>query len=266
LELLEELDLETSVGVYEGRFADLGDLTMVIVGSVDLEQLRPLVETYVASLPSGGRVESWRDIGIEYPKGVVTDTVQRGLEAKARVELVFTGDSSWSRIERYRLQTLMDVARIRLREVLREDRGGTYGVSVRGSMDRIPRQRYRVTIGFGCSPERVDELVADVFRELRGLASEGPDAAVLAKVQEQHRRQRELDLRDNRFWLGALAQTLRRGGDPHEILELGELMAEVTPEVIRETADRYLRTDNFLRVVLLPEDAGDDASGVNDAG
>jgi len=253
MELLGELDLGTSFGVFVDCFADLGDLTMVIVGAVDLEQLRPLVETYLGSLPSSGRTESWRDIGVEYPTGVVTETVERGLEPKARVELIFTGDAEWSRQTRFQLMALVDVLRIRLREVLREDRGGTYGVALRGGMDRIPRQRFRVTIGFGCDPERVDELVGDVFREIESLAADGVDTTVLAKVQEQHRRQRELDLRDNRFWLGALAQTARRDGDPRQILRFEELVESLTPEAIRKAARSYLPTDNYLRVVLVPE-------------
>ena len=76
---LEEMDLEESLAFYRERFADAGDFTFVFVGSFDPEELRPLVESYVASLPTTGRTEAGRDVGIEAPRGVIRRDVRRGM-------------------------------------------------------------------------------------------------------------------------------------------------------------------------------------------
>jgi len=95
LELLDEMDLATSMAVYRDRFADAGDFSFFFVGNFTLEQLEPLVRTYLGGLPATGRQETWRDVGIEPPEGVVEKTVYRGIEPKSRTQIVFTGPFAW---------------------------------------------------------------------------------------------------------------------------------------------------------------------------
>ncbi|HEX6912019.1 MAG TPA: insulinase family protein, partial [Longimicrobium sp.] len=93
----DSLSIDRSLAIYRERFADAGDFTFYFVGRFDPDSLRPLAETYLASLPSGGRQETWRDVGIRPPAGVVRQTVRRGVEPKARTALVFTGPAEFSR-------------------------------------------------------------------------------------------------------------------------------------------------------------------------
>ena len=51
-ETVAKWDLDKSLAFYKARFADAGNFTFVFVGSFTLETIRPLVETYVASLPA----------------------------------------------------------------------------------------------------------------------------------------------------------------------------------------------------------------------
>ena len=67
LEMVDEIDLDTALAVYSDRFADAGDFTFVLVGNFDLEAVAPFVETYLGGLPSLGRAETWRDIGVRVP-------------------------------------------------------------------------------------------------------------------------------------------------------------------------------------------------------
>jgi len=71
---------------------------------------------------------------------------------------------------------------MRFRDVLREDLGGTYDVSVSQSSERDPRQEYQVTVDFGSSPERADTLRAAVFREIERIKRDGPTAEEIEKV------------------------------------------------------------------------------------
>ncbi|MFC2117005.1 insulinase family protein, partial [Bacteroidota bacterium] len=78
MELLEEIDPEESYNIYLDRFSDVGDFTFIFVGSLDMDTIRPLVKTYLGSLPSSGRQESWQDVGVNPPEGVILKTVKRG--------------------------------------------------------------------------------------------------------------------------------------------------------------------------------------------
>ena len=90
LDDLGRIDLETAERIYKERFGDVSDFTFVLVGSFDVEKVRPWVLTWLGGLPGGGRSETWRDVGASPPAEVVSFEVKRGLEPKSRVEIVFT--------------------------------------------------------------------------------------------------------------------------------------------------------------------------------
>ncbi len=252
-ELVDEMDLERSYEIYRERFADLSDFTFVFVGTFQPDDLRPLVRRYLATLPATGRHEQWRDVGVRAPDGAVEETVRRGLEPRSEVAIVFTDDLDWSRQSRFAVGAMAAVLRIRLRELLREDDGGTYGVAVRASADRFPRPEMRLGISFSCDPARVDELTDAVYDDIRALQEQGPSATTVAKVQEQERRSREVRLRENSFWLGSLAWYLWHGEDPRQILEFGDLIDALTPAAVSEAARRWIDLDRHVQVVLLPD-------------
>ena len=148
------------------------------------------------------------------PTGVVTREVRRGTEPKARTVIVFNGPFEWTRQNRYALASLAEVLRMRLRDVLREELGGTYDVSVGQSSERDPRPEYQFSIDFGSAPERVDTLRATVFRELERIKRDGPTAEEIEKVREIQRRGEETEIKQNNFWLNALASSARYGSGP----------------------------------------------------
>ena len=113
LELLDELSLERAEAVYADRFADLGDATFVFVGAFDWDTLRSLTETYLASLPTTGRVEQWRDVGVDPPPGLEEHVVRSGIEPRSRTAVLFAGDMEWSRQEALTLTVVAEMLQIR---------------------------------------------------------------------------------------------------------------------------------------------------------
>jgi zinc protease len=251
--VVDSLDLDRSIAVYRDRFADASDFTFVLVGAFSLHQLKPLVERYLANLPATRRDETWRDVGIRPPTGVVEREVKRGLEPKSQTELVFTGSFPYSRSERFVLRSLADVLEIKLREDLREELGGTYGVSVIPSPTRIPREEYTVRISFGSAPDRVTQLVDAIFARIDSIATAGPDEKELAKIRETVIRTRETDLKENGYWLGQLAGYQQNGEDLRGIVETSDLISLLTTDRLKQAAARYLDRKNFVRVTLVPE-------------
>jgi zinc protease len=252
-QLVAEADLDVALDFYRDRFADFGDFTFFFVGNLDLDVMRPLVETWLGGLPSAGREETWRDIGMRPPTGVVRKVVRKGLEPKARTQFVFTGPFTDSRENRHAMRSMRDALQIRLREVLREDMGGVYGVGVGASSSIVPDTTFQVTIGFGTDPAKLDELVEAVFAEIRALQSAGPSDSVLQKVKETQRRSLETSLRENRYWLGQLVAARRYGSDPRNLLRYEDLISALTADDIRRAAQLYLRLDNYVQVTLVPE-------------
>ena len=251
--IVDSFDLDRSLGIYRERFADAGDFTFIIVGTVSLDSVKPLVERYLGNLPRTGRTETWRDVKIETPAGVVERDVRKGLEPKSQTELVFSGSIADERTERFVLRSLADVLEIKLREQLREELGGTYGVSVSGSASRVPRNEYSVTIDFGSAPDRAAELARMVFIEIDSLQRFGPAEKELAKIRESTIRSHETDLRENGYWLGQLSAFEQFGGEAKAFLRIDDLLSALTVDRIKTAAVRYLDSRRFVRVTLFPE-------------
>ena len=127
VERMEEIDPGRALEFYRDRFADASDFTFVLVGSFQPEAIRPLVARWIGGLPSTRREETWADIGIQGPEGVVEVDVHRGLEPKSQVQIIFQGPAEWSRQSLHDIRSLASTLRIRLREVLREDMGPPTG-------------------------------------------------------------------------------------------------------------------------------------------
>ena len=252
-ERLEQVDLDQALAFYRERFADFGDFTFLFVGTLDIDEFKPLVERYLASLPSSGRDETWRDIGVRPPGGIERRIVHKGQEPKAQTAIVFTGPFEYDRSNRLLLGATTDVLDIMLREVLREEMGGTYGASVSATPTRIPVERYGVRISYGVEPERLDELTAATFAVIDSLSTHGASAENLAKVQETRRRSRETDLEENGFWLAAIFGYDRDGQPLEDILELDPLLDGLTTEGIGAAARRWLDPLRYVQVSLLPE-------------
>jgi zinc protease len=252
-ESYDRIDPTRAMAIYRDRFADASDFTFVFVGSFSPDTLRPLVERYIASLPARGRTEKWRDIGVAPVPGVVEREIRRGSEPKAQVQIVYNGPFTWTRQNRHEIYAMSNVLEIMLREALREEKGGTYGVGVGAVPIEHPRGRYSMMVSFGCAPERVDELVATARATVDSLKRFGPSAENLAKVRESSRRENEVSLRENRYWLGQIQFHLMHDEPLDGIVTGAAEYEKVTADQIRDAAVRYFDPTHVIKVVLVPE-------------
>ena len=254
LELVEELNLDRSAAIYADRFGDLGDFTFIIVGAFDWEALRSLTATYLATLPAAGRVETWRDVGIDPPAGVEERIVRQGIDERSITRVAFAGDMDWSREASMELLALGEMLQIRLRDRMREELGGTYSVGVGASGSALPDPEYRITVWFSSDPARADELFDEVLNGV-DWARDGAEQSDLDTAKEILRSNREEQLRRNGFWLGQIRGAVQRGEPFEAITGFEERLDALTLEEVTEAARRYLSRDRYVRVVLLPEES-----------
>ncbi|MEA3285761.1 MAG: insulinase family protein [Candidatus Marinimicrobia bacterium] len=252
--MLDQIDLTKAQQLYNDRFADAGDFTFFFVGNFNQEQITPLILQYLGSLPVMNRNEKWVDENVVTPQGKITRDVKRGVEPKSTTRIVFSGDFDYTRQNRYDMYSMMQVLRIRLREVLREDMGGVYGVGVWASMSKEPTAEYSLNVTFGCAPDRVHELTDAVMIEIKKIMTEAPDQTNVDKVKESQRREREINIQKNRYWLNSLAVYYREGRDLENFMKFSELIEGFDAEDAQAAAAKYFDLDNMIQVTLYPED------------
>ena len=252
-EMLAQVDPDKIFDIYYDRFADASDFTFFFVGNIDVNKFKNMVLTYLANLPSKNRKETWKDVNITYPKGKVVTEVKKGIEKKASVRLVFSNSFDWSLENRFKLDAMMEVLNIRLREVLREDKGGVYGVGAFARPSLYPKQENKVYIVFGCNPDRVEELISAVMDQIKEIKENLPTDSNVTKVKEIQTREREVQLKENNFWVNALNTYYWNGDDPKLILKKQQFINKIDGKQIQETAKKYLIMDNYMKFVLYPE-------------
>lgn len=252
-ELVKQLDLDRALAFYRDRFGDASDFTFIFVGNVTPETLRPLAEKYLATLPAAGRKEKWIDRGVRPPEGVVEKVVKKGQEPKALTRILFHGPAVTTAEERVAFNAMREVLDIRLREVLREDKGGTYGVQVGGTINAIPEPRYSLVVQFGSAPERLDELTQAAWAVIDSLRKANVTADELTKAREIQRRARETSMKQNSWWVGRMLGALQEGRPLDSFVGEEKLIEATTPATIRAAAQKYLDRSRHVRGSLYPD-------------
>jgi zinc protease len=249
---LDRAKLDAMQAVWTDRFGDLSDATFVLVGDLP-DDVEAQVATWLGSLPGRSRAEAWVDRKERPKTGALQAEVRAGVEPKARVRIEWRGDlASYDWDTRFALSNLQDVMSVLLREKLREELGGVYGVGVASVDVHAPYRGYQVTVDFSCDPARVEELVTATYAVVDELRKNGPEARIVDQEKEKRARKREEDLKTNGFWLNVFSMASERGLDPLGMLQWDARNTAVTPLATRDAARRWLVDANRTKVVLLP--------------
>ena len=238
---------------YRQRFANAADFTYFFVGAFKVDEIAPLIAGYIGALPSTGSATSTRGtLGLKFPPAVVTETVKRGQEPKSQTVLTYFANTGNEELEDHRLGAAVRVLQGRLRDILREQLGGTYSVSA-GYNNTSPEPGYgAVSVEFGSSPENVDKLTKAVFAEIDHLRRDGPSAADVSAVKEAEKNDIQTSLRQNGYWLSSLQAMHQLGRDPRKILQRIERADSLTVDNVHAAFTKYFPADRYTLVTLMP--------------
>lgn len=244
---------DRAYAIYKERFADPADFTFFFTGSFKEEQIKPLLEKYLGSLPTLNKKESFRDLGIRSPKGRIDKKVYKGIEQKSQASLVYSGDYEYNDDNNWQLDALEEILNIKLIEVIREKESGVYGIGARATYGKIPVPRYNFRVGYGTGPERVEELATKTLAVIDEIKKNGATQGDIDKFKAETRRSMEVQMKENGFWHGQLIEAYTNNEDPKSVLDWEKQLNKITVESTKATANKYLNDSNFIKVVLLPE-------------
>jgi len=249
-----KINIDRVLEIYKERFSNAQGWTFYIVGSFDLEKIKPLIASYLGSLPSAGAASpSFKDLGIRPVKGVVKKSIKKGNEPKSFINIVFTGEAPYSDNEQLKLMALIDVINIKLIETLREELSGVYTGGMSGTLNKNSYNNYSISVSLPCGPENVDKLIKATFEEIQKIKDKGPLEADLNKVKETFDKQYQVELKDNSYWLNRLQRAGELGINPTDITNLSTRMKALTPKELQDAAKKYFNMNNYFQAVLYPE-------------
>ena len=248
---VDAVDYDRVLEIYKERTSDATGYQFFIVGNVDLDAIKPLVERYIGALPCNGRVEKIEKTTVETRTGVYRNNFKNKMENPTGTEnIIYAGKIDPSRKNRIVMSFLNQVLNIVYTEEVREKEGGTYGVGVRGSISKYPEGEYSLLVNFKMSPERREELAAIIVREFEKLAAQGPVAEHVEKVRSYMLKSFEESQKKNGAWMNWLYSYYFDGEDNYSGYE--ELVKGITAEDIRLLAKYILDQGNFIEVSMTP--------------
>jgi len=249
---LDQVNLDKITAIFKERFSNAGDFTYIMVGNFVESEIIALLEKYVGGLPSHKGKEKWKDLTPEFPKGLVEVDVPKNSEPQSLVAMVWKGDFRWKITDRQGFSMLREILSIKLRESMREDQGGVYGVSLSASASKLPKPQFTISSSWGCNPDNIDKLSQTVIDEMSRIKSEGPTDTDLNKVKETMIRERETQVKENGFWLSYLQNHYQSGNKLLSFDEYRELVNSIDLKDIKKVAKRYLNTASYVKVALTP--------------
>jgi zinc protease len=253
-EYLDAMDREKALAFYRDFVSDASDYRFFFVGAFDMKTIEPMIVQYLGSLPSQPDTpREYKDVGLRFPEGVVRETVLAGAEPKSQTVISWPALTGLDEFEMFYLRKANDILEIRLRDILREELGGTYSVGV-GISANYPYPDYGTTsVSFGSSPENAPRLIETVFAEVAKFKEEGPTQEEVDKVKEQEYRGLETGQKQNGYWLGSFTTLDLLGWDFDRILKRRDRIDSVSIETLHSTFSNYYSKNDNTVITLYPE-------------
>jgi len=249
---MESLNPEVVYGLYDKMFTNARGLTVIVVGNISNEQLA-LLAAYLNHLPAAGKQLQWKNHGVKFPPQTIDAKVFAGTENQSQVAVNFSNSFDWTDRNRMLMNLASRAYNIKLRENMREELGGVYGVSARGTVNKLPEPTLSINVGWGTNPGLVDTLTSVVFDQMKRLMESGPSADDLAKVKETAIRERETNEKQNNFWSSYLDFSYYNATPLVPFEDFRSAVESVTANEIRDFAKNYFKPEHYLRVTLYPE-------------
>lgn len=257
---VKKMDPKIAEKVYRERFANPADFTFIFVGDFNEKELVDLCAYYFGSLKTNDKFDETKYVYFPFPKESKSIVVNKGIDDKGHIYMAF-GDSlpvcddlDVKFRENEIIHQLASLLNIRLREVIREDKSGSYGVSTNGYIDGWPERYYRVSIEFGCEPARQDELYETVIDTIKEIQKGNISDDLIEKLKETYIRTTETNMRNNYWWLNRFTAEVLFEYEPTWFTkDTGKVAEWITKEALVEAANKYLNTDVVLKAFLKPE-------------
>ena len=252
-ETLDHASYDRILEIYRERFADASNFKAVIIGNVDINSLKPMLCKYLGTLPATHRGEKPNYDNIAHPVGgnFTTKFTKKMDTPLANVSIFYTADLPFTPREDLKLDFLKRVLQIAYTDSVREEKGGTYGVSVAADLDKDERPTAMLRIAYNADPARYDELNPTVYQQLQVIAEKGPEPASMDKVRRYLVKQYGQIARTNDYWSYVVWHQIDDDAD----FDTGycQMVESITAEEVQQLAGELLRQGRRIEVTMLSE-------------
>ena len=248
-EQLKRVNYNRIMHIYKELFANAANFKLILTGNIDINKLRPLLCQYIATLPSNNTKET---IGTYEPKLVDGKKTyifhKKQTTPTAITTIVIKGKMEYNNRNELLMDAIGQLLRIVYTEKVREDKGGTYSVQASGNLQHHPDDEALLRIAFQTDPQKYNDLIPIVYKELEKMATEGPSQQDLDKVKAYELKVYNQVLRMNNYWEYVLYTDLYNGIDVDT--DFRYIIENMTCDDIRTTLRNLLNQNNCIEVTM----------------
>ena len=248
-EQLKRVNYNRIMHIYKELFANAANFKLILTGNININKLRPLLCQYIATLPSNNTKET---IGTYEPKLVDGKKTyifhKKQTTPTAITTIVIKGKMEYNNRNELLMDAIGQLLRIVYTEKVREDKGGTYSVQVSGNLQHHPNDEALLRIAFQTDPQKYNDLIPIVYKELEKMATEGPSQQDLDKVKAYELKVYNQVLRMNNYWEYVLYTDLYNGIDVDT--DFRYIVENMTCDDIRTTLRNLLNQNNCIEVTM----------------
>ena len=248
-EQLKRVNYNRIMLIYKELFANAANFKLILTGNININKLKPLLCQYIATLPSNNTKET---IGTYEPKLVDGKKTyvfhKKQTTPTAITTIVIKGKMEYNNRNELLMDAIGQLLRIVYTEKVREDKGGTYSVQVSGNLQHHPNDEALLRIAFQTDPQKYNDLIPIVYKELEKMATEGPSQQDLDKVKAYELKVYNQVLRMNNYWEYVLYTDLYNGIDVDT--DFRYIVENMTCDDIRTTLRNLLNQNNCIEVTM----------------
>ena len=231
--------------------ANAAAFTFTIIGNYDEQAIRPLIETYLASLPAQKEVVKSPNVSTDFKGVVINNFKQKGETPKAYAVMDwYTKAMPLTAENDVKMDMIGQILDMEYLKKIREDASAAYTVQ---SLSNIDRNDFETTAQIlaicPMKPEKAD-IAIQILRDEVTALSKTCDPDKLTKVKEYMLKNHADQLKQNGYWLAVINAWRKWGIDFHSNYE--KLVNAQTPEAISATAAEILKAGNRAEVIMLP--------------
>ena len=252
-DFVKDVSFDKIKAIYEDRFANAADFDFYIVGDVKEAQLKPLLEKYIASIPTTNSKESFKDIKAQWKSKRVDEDIYMKMEdPKTNVNIAFKAKEKYTPANLVAARALGDILQLRLTERLREDEGGVYSPSVWARLLKEPKSQVYLSTTFDCNPNLAEKLIKIVHEELGKIAKGNILTVDLEKIRTNFLKEREQAKNNNSYDMNLLTVFYRDGYNMNEAKNFEQIVKNLSKKEIKKIAKRAKRGQSF-EIVFKPK-------------
>ena len=251
---MKDVSFDKMKSIYLDRFNNAADFEFFVVGDIQKEVLKPLLEKYIASISAKPVKEEWKNNNTPWVSDAIDKDIFLKMEdEKGSVRIAYKNEMKHSLENVLLARTLGAMLQLRITETIREAEGGAYSPRAGASFSKRPVEQANIFASFDCNPDKVDALIAIVHAEIKKIADGTVNQVDLDKTLANHLKERKEQKDYNNYEMRLLRNSVLEGYDMNDPKNFENIVNDITAKDIQNFTKKVLKNAKTYEIAFKPK-------------